>query len=63
MTDTELKYLRALQPEIKKILGDVVFFLDKQQDSKANPYTLNYETLFIPLAIDPENPERGCWVC
>ena len=53
MTDEELKYLRALQPEFKKILYG---------DESRLRYIKELKTvLFVPPAIDPENPKRGLW--
>lgn len=62
-----LPYLQALQPEIRKRLGrpkwldQVCFPACGQIGIYGAVGPEDKDFIFIPLAIDPENPERGLW--
>jgi len=74
MTETELKYLRVLQPFFKGKMGawqvgdvcwhrgGIIHLTDREiYSDSAQEILAEPSTLRLPLPIDPVNPERGLW--
>jgi hypothetical protein len=70
MTDTELKYFVALQPKIREAMGEWQegdWASCPKIGQGVKPFPIGGRSnscptcSFLPLPIDPRNPERGLW--